>query len=254
MLSERKWSGDSVVRLLAALFAIIFCAQVIWLLLDKLDLPLSDPDKTLLRMMLMTLSFQGAMLGLIAIFVHQEDLSWAEAFGFRSSNLAKTILLGLIGGIIIVPIAWELQQISITVLKSLTLEPQAQEIVTTFKKAAKATATPAIIRQHIFLGISVILIAPIAEEMFFRGILYPTIKKIARPSLALWSTALLFAIMHMNASGFVSFVALAVLLTLIYETTDNLLAPILTHSFFNTVNFIYLLNEESFNQFLKRFT
>jgi len=34
---------------------------------------------------------------------------------------------------------------------------------------------------------------------------------------------------------------LAVVLTLLYEATDNLLAPIFAHGLFNFVNFLYVL-------------
>jgi membrane protease YdiL (CAAX protease family) len=40
---------------------------------------------------------------------------------------------------------------------------------------------------------------------------------------------------------FLSLTVLAVILTLLYETTDNLLAPILTHSLFNLANFFWLV-------------
>ena len=40
-------------------------------------------------------------------------------------------------------------------------------------------------------------------------------------------------------------VLLALLLTWLYETTNTLLAPILTHSLFNAVNFWWLLHEQA---------
>ena len=47
------------------------------------------------------------------------------------------------------------------------------------------------------------LLAPVAEELLFRGILYPAIKQAGFPRLALWGTSLLFAAMHMNLVTFV---------------------------------------------------
>jgi membrane protease YdiL (CAAX protease family) len=40
---------------------------------------------------------------------------------------------------------------------------------------------------------------------------------------------------------FVPLTVLAFTLIWLYERTDNLLAPILTHSLFNTTNFVWLL-------------
>jgi hypothetical protein len=61
------------------------------------------------------------------------------------------------------------------------------------------------------------------------------------PRLALWSTSLVFAAIHGNLSAFVPLVVLAVVLALLYEYTDNLLAPITAHATFNAVNLLALL-------------
>jgi membrane protease YdiL (CAAX protease family) len=92
---------------------------------------------------------------------------------------------------------------------------------------------------RLLLGIITIALAPAAEELLFRGILYPFIKR-RWPRMALWGTALLFGAFHMYLPGFVPLALLALILTWLYEKTDNLLAPIAAHSLFNTVNFALL--------------
>jgi membrane protease YdiL (CAAX protease family) len=86
-----------------------------------------------------------------------------------------------------------------------------------------------------------VLLAPVAEEVLFRGILYPAIKQMGRPRLALWGTSLLFAAVHMNVVTFVPLAVLALVLTVLYERTNNLLAPITAHVLFNALNFGMLL-------------
>jgi membrane protease YdiL (CAAX protease family) len=79
------------------------------------------------------------------------------------------------------------------------------------------------------------------EELVFRGVIYPAIKQRGYPSLALWGTSLFFAFSHNNMMIFLPLTVLAIILTFLYETTRNLLAPILTHSLFNAVNFSFLV-------------
>ena len=57
----------------------------------------------------------------------------------------------------------------------------------------------------------------------------------------MWGTALLFAAVHMNAVTFVPLAVLALVLTALYERTNNLLAPITAHVLFNALNFATLL-------------
>ena len=93
---------------------------------------------------------------------------------------------------------------------------------------------------RLVLGVITILLAPAAEEVLFRGILYPWVKQAGYPRLALWGTALVFAAIHLNLATFVPLAVLAVALTLLYERTGNLLAPITAHALFNGFNFTLL--------------
>lgn len=94
-------------------------------------------------------------------------------------------------------------------------------------------------KRYVILGFFVcmaVFVAPIVEEILFRGILYPAIKQIGYPRLAAIGTAILFALFHVNLVTFASLTAVALGLILLYEFTDNLLAPIIAHSIFNASN------------------
>jgi membrane protease YdiL (CAAX protease family) len=91
-----------------------------------------------------------------------------------------------------------------------------------------------------------VLLVPPAEEILFRGILYPWIKQAGYPRLALWGTALVFAGVHFNLVSFLPLAAFALVLAALYERTNNLLAPITAHALFNTLNFLLLLLQEHF--------
>ena len=73
-----------------------------------------------------------------------------------------------------------------------------------------------------------------------RVILNPCITRLGFPRLALWLTSVLFAAMHLNLVTFVPLFVLSIALILLYEKTDNLLAPITTHALFNAANFLAL--------------
>src|SRR5262249_9857803 len=97
------------------------------------------------------------------------------------------------------------------------------------------------------LGVGTIAVAPFAEEILFRGILYPWIKAAGFPRIALWVTAIAFGAVHMNVMNFLPLFVLALVLTLLYEKTNNLMAPIAAHSLFNAVNFVMLLLQTASN-------
>src|SRR4029077_4227488 len=101
----------------------------------------------------------------------------------------------------------------------LHVKPEPQQSIQTLEMATAWW-------ERLALGIVTVLLAPVAEEILFRGLLYPWIKQAGFPRLALWGTSFLFAAVHMNLMTFLPLLVLALALTLLYERTDNLLAPI----------------------------
>ena len=116
----------------------------------------------------------------------------------------------------------------------LRLEPAVQEAVTTLQSTVE-------VPQQIYMAGAAVLLVPVAEELLFRGILYPTIKGLGWPRLAFWGTAILFGAVHMTLMTFVPLTFLGLCLTWLYEKTQNLLAPIFAHSLFNLANLLLLV-------------
>ena len=67
------------------------------------------------------------------------------------------------------------------------------------------------------------------------------IKQNGYPKVAIFGTAVLFGLFHVNLLTFASLTFVGLALIFIYEKTDNLLAPILAHAFFNAVNVALIL-------------
>ncbi|MGO8928627.1 MAG: lysostaphin resistance A-like protein [Limisphaerales bacterium] len=196
----------------------------------------SAAEASIWRMVVATLCFQGAGLFLIARFLREEQSTWKEGFGLLNRP-RQAVVLGLVVALIFLPLGWGLQQASALVMTHLphfTLEPQEQLPVHALRVSVSWGG-------RLTFGAAAILLVPVTEEMLFRGILYPAIKQFGFPRLALWGTALLFAAVHMNAVTFVPLATLALVLTMLYERTDNLLAPITAHVLFNALNFATLL-------------
>jgi membrane protease YdiL (CAAX protease family) len=182
-----------------------------------------------------SLSFQGAGLVLIARFLREHQVGWSEAFGFANQR-RKAVLLGVIVALIFLPLGWGLQQASALVMTHvphLNLEPEEQLPVHVLRVSMSWAG-------RIILGAAAILLAPVAEEILFRGVLYPAVKQAGFPRLALWGSVLLFAAVHMNLVTFAPLTVLALVLTALYERTNNLLAPITAHALFNALNFVTL--------------
>ncbi len=238
--------------MLIGLIVTAFCLMLLAGALRQVTGDISSEHKTLFDIIVGALIFQGVALLWIFNFLREEKLTFRTAFGFSLPTVPRALLFGVLAGVCVVPIAWTLQIVSVQLLNLFNWSPQSQELVRTFQQSAKAASDPELLRQQIAFGISVIVLAPISEELLFRGILYPTIKNFGFPKVALWTSAIVFALMHQNMAGMIPFIFLGIVLVKVYEETDNLLAPILVHSLFNTANFLYMLFEVPINKFLFR--
>jgi membrane protease YdiL (CAAX protease family) len=81
-----------------------------------------------------------------------------------------------------------------------------------------------------------IIVAPVAEEVIFRGYLYPIGKRYAGPFFAMVLTSLLFAALHGHAASLPALFTLAMCLGLAYEKTGTLLVPLIMHAVFNAIS------------------
>jgi membrane protease YdiL (CAAX protease family) len=235
MISAKPWSADAAMILVAGVVACLFIGLSLAWLLEAVHPHFSPDNLEFAQTTIVILCFQGASLGWIALFLRVNRISWREAFGLPPSFPGKTIALGAVAGVLVLPLMWVLQWLSQLVMPILHLTPVAQTAVTELQKPGLSAA------QKIAFGVFTILLAPVAEEVLFRGILYPSIKQAGRPRLALWGTSTFFAALHLNAASLVPLLVLALILVFLYEFSESLLAPILAHSIFNAANFFYLL-------------
>lgn len=93
-------------------------------------------------------------------------------------------------------------------------------------------------RMFFFVG----LLAPVCEEIVFRGILYTGFRKNGTPMQAILWTAVLFGLFHMNLNQMVYAAVLGVAFGLLREATGNIWSGIICHISLNSYSvFMYYL-------------
>jgi membrane protease YdiL (CAAX protease family) len=89
----------------------------------------------------------------------------------------------------------------------------------------------------VVLGIAVVLVAPLSEELFFRALVFRGLRGYWRllPSLA--ASGILFGAFHGNVSVFLPFACIGALFAWGYEESDSLWIPIAAHALVNGLSF-----------------
>jgi membrane protease YdiL (CAAX protease family) len=234
MLSAKPWRWEMVIWFCAAQLVSLCLGLTIIGLLQKAGVAAFQTPAGSGAIVLGTLAFQGMTWVLIFIFLRRHHTHWRDAFGWHRSEFHRTWLPTVLVVIVFLPpVVLLLQSVSMLALTKIGWPPE-QETAVTVLTGAKTWWLRA------YLGVFTVVIAPVAEEFFFRGMLYPFVKQLGRPRLAWFGVSFLFALIHWDAAAFVALFLLALVLTWLYEKTDNLLVPIVAHAFFNAVNLILL--------------
>lgn len=174
------------------------------------------------------------MLSIVVGFLVVRKISPIKLFGLKKIGVLKA---GVTGGLLVAAIFPVLMVATLVMQLMLREKAREQEVVQVFREAAGANQTPAIIA----LFFMAVVVAPIFEEVVFRGYLYGVFKRWAGPIASLFFSALLFAALHQSLTVLPSLVLLAIGLTVAYEWSGSLLVPMAMHASFNCVNLLLML-------------
>lgn len=92
----------------------------------------------------------------------------------------------------------------------------------------------------VVLGLSTVVAAPLAEELFFRGFLFGALRERMGVVAALVLSGLVFGLVHIEPSVIVPFWAVGALFAWIYHRSGSLWTTIGAHAIFNGIGFIVI--------------
>ena len=190
--------------------------------------------------LLATLSFHGTAIAAGILFLKFHGIGWREISGLGTMRFSKQVQRVIIALAVAVPVMVALKILSTLVLEKLGWPVEDQRAVELLLGAKS-------IGMKIYLGIFAVVIAPLAEEFVFRGLLFSSFKKAGWSKCGWVVVSLLFAAIHGSAPIFLPLFVFALALTWLYETTEGLLAPVMAHGIFNAGNLAILFIAERFD-------
>lgn len=172
---------------------------------------------------------QIIMAGAVYAFVRSRGSSW-QTLGFRRFKLRRAIgvvITGFVGFMIAAVLATAaLEQVAPTV----DLEAQQQIAFTAAGNQVEI----------ILAFAALVIIAPLAEELLFRGFLLPALGRRLGVATAIIGSSLIFGLLHPPAVTMVIIGVFAIFLALAYTRSGSLWPAIILHSSKNLIAFIGL--------------
>ena len=219
-LAPERYRGPSVLVLLA-LVLVLASAITVPFGADAAVLLLGSGQMTLLGSIVLLISTQAALL-LVSWLLVLRPNALAALPRFPGPDPGRALRMGLGWGVV----AW--------VGASL-----ASAGVVAVLEALGLAVTPQVAEQALGLVepwvavVAIVVLAPIAEELFFRGVVFNAFLRERGPRPAYLGSAALFAVIHLSIVALLPIFLLGLALAWIYDRTGNLLAPIVMHAVVN---------------------
>jgi len=185
--------------------------------------------------------FNTAAANIVAITVIMHFV--VKKYGHKISDLGltrkefpKNVFTAMAGYLSLLPVLLVIMMITFFLVRLFKYEPPVQPIVKLFMEE---DATGILWMSALFAAI----FGPVAEEIFFRGFMYPAIRKKLGVAAGLMLTSAVFAGLHAHIVGFMPIMALGMLLGYLYEKTGSLVSSMSVHIFHNLamVSLVFLV-------------
>ena len=233
-LLRRPWYWQDALWL-ALVMAVFICSlALIGQLLEHFAVDIPTPvARTVI--ILQNLITQGLALGLVVYLCRRNDAGLAASLGGPPAPLRSRVRQAFLFYVAAMPLiaAAALLSNALVAITGIPLQPQpilGGFIDVTapfwFKGWLIATAT---------------IVAPVVEEVIFRGVFFPAIARQRGIPAAIVSVSMLFAVIHGHLPAILPLFVVGTFLSASYLYTGSLLVPILMHSIFNTVNVAAIL-------------
>lgn len=226
----RPWSWMDASYLLLFLLACLIAGWSLATLLQRagwVDLE----ENSFLLVLIQSVSLHWAAIVAVIWIMSYRRLTWVSSFAHRKWTWIGGLGGGLIAYVAIIPFLFSFTALYHLWLQSAGQEAHVQDAIRIYAEL------PTDWQRAYFIFLAVVL-APVSEEILFRGILLPALGRIWGFGAGVALSSLLFALMHMHGPSLVPLLVLSVGLSLAYTYSRSLLVPISMHMIFNGMSLI----------------
>jgi membrane protease YdiL (CAAX protease family) len=191
------------------------------------------------------LALQIGLLWVMTLFLRDEGLSWGQFLRGSADRPLASLPFAIGVGVGSTVLLLAVSAFSTWVWSLFDHAPQIQQPLLILQQSSGLV-------DKLFFTYLAIAGAPFFEELYFRGVLYPTLRQWGWKRGAWILSAALFGLIHFDREKFLPLTLFALILIAVYQHTRTLIAPIITHATFNLINFVLFVNQDAIRQAFKR--
>jgi membrane protease YdiL (CAAX protease family) len=179
--------------------------------------------------------FHGAAGAAVWILYSSRNVNPLRAFGMRRGRTAREVAAGVIAYLAAFPAVTIASLLAGLLLSAMNEEQSFQPVVTMMAQPDQS------ILVRVYLCVLAVVVAPVVEEVVFRGMALPVLTRYLGFPVAVSVVSMVFALMHGHLWSLAPLFAVAVAFSLGYTLTGSLRVPIAMHAVFNAVNLFHVM-------------
>ena len=159
--------------------------------------------------------------------------------GLRCAGLREAMALGFLGLAFVLPFMelihrMELEAVKRGFIPEITIQRSVQTLLLTRSNLALILGT-----------LVAVLVAPVVEELLFRGLLLPALQRWVGHTVSIVLSALFFAAGHIDLFVFLPMLAMGLVMGYLYDRTRSIAAPLTMHITYNLLVMLGLFAHRS---------
>lgn len=178
---------------------------------------------------LQSILFHWLILLFTVVWLKKLPHSFEALFGFKPSRILHNASRGVIGYLIAWPIIVATGYLYQILLLKTGYQPSQQPVM-------QFLAGDISVWSRLYGVVLALFIAPLSEEILFRGMLLPVVARKTSPTVAVIAVSILFAGMHFYLPAIIPLFVVSLACCYAYIYTGSLTTPIVLHSVFNSIN------------------
>ena len=226
VVRQRPWSWSTGGPILAAVAMLSTSLLVVTSILGPF-LDLSTDTSLLITLALQTALVYTPIALAIASSLRRRNVSLATAFGSPRSGTCISIGLGVLFYLGALPLVGISDTIYKALLSAVGYSTQPQYMVEMFTAPGHSMLLRCVVAS------TAVLLAPLGEELLFRGIALPVLARHTSILAAMCIVSAIFAAVHFHVPSLVPLFVIAMCFSAAYVFSGSIVTPITMHVLFN---------------------
>lgn len=219
----------------------VLCLPFVWMISILLSISMSQTGEDLNFYIFINNAVLFTTL-IVVVLVHAVLMNgaWTSELGFSLRRFPQNVLLGIVLGLVSFRVITVILELTYIVFGDMEWVEGPLDLIKTGGASFASSPDPNIGIYIALFFFFAVIVAPVAEEVFFRSYLYPSMRKRMNFASAAILNGAVFSLAHISIMAYFSRMVFGAGMAALYEKTGSIYPCIIAHGVSNAIVFFLM--------------